>query len=276
MAGDKATKPLQSVLNRSNYNLVYPATSDIFAGGILVSDNKHSSFYGLPPGVAVPDTSSVSATWGKEDISSSFSLQALLSGLGKIVNAGAKFEKNNKLTLAQISASGTEITNSALAAVNDNQIVITQVNQWISQKYRVYVVHTALKTSSISVTSSGSWDVNAAFGTTLPQCASNAAGSGGTPATNNSGTPSTHTQSPTSGPPTASLQACANSNSSLSLSTDTPLVFAASLNPIVLVNGKLQVGPILTLVTGGAVKGLGSRAPSSLAWTKLDWPTARQ
>jgi hypothetical protein len=274
IARDSATKPLQSVLNRSNYNLVYPATSDVFAGGILVSDGKHSSFYGLPPGVPAPNTIPVNATWGKEDISSSFSLQALLSGLGKIVNAGAKFDKSNKLTLAQISASGSEITNPALSALTDNQIVMAQVGQWINQHFRVYVVHAALKTSSISVTSSGSWDVSAAFGTALPQCPPATSGNGTTPAT--SSTPATaQSQAPSKGAPTASLQACSNSNSSLSLTTDTPLVFAASLNPIVLINGKLQVGPILTLVTSGAVRGDGSRPPSSITWRKQDWPAAK-
>jgi len=274
MARDTATKPLQTVLNRSNYNLVYPATSDVFAGGILVSDGKHSSFYGLPPGVSAPDTIPVSATWGKEDISSSFSLQGLLSGLGKIVNAGAKFDKNNKLTLAQISASGSEITNPALSALSENQIVMTQVNQWIGQRFRVYVVHAALKTTSISVTSSGSWDVSTAFGTALPQCTPATNSNSTTPATN-SNAAATPAQSPSKGAPAASFQACANSNSSLSLTTDTPMVFAASLNPIVLVNAKLQVGPILTLVTGGAVRGDGSRPPSSLTWKKLDWPAAK-
>jgi hypothetical protein len=307
-ASDKSTKPLQSVLNKTNYNLVYPATSDVFAGGILVSDNKHSSFYGLPPTVSTPETQPVTAAWGQGDISSSFSLQALLGGLGKLITGGLGVGKSSTLKLSQINASGAEVTNAALSTLSQNPDVVRQVNTWLGLHYRVYIVHTALATTSISINTTGNVDVTAAFGSSLPKCpaapasnsstsnpqgtsGSNATGTGGTSSgQNGSGSPTsastsgagktpaktTTAASTSKSSPTVSLQACYNSSTSLSLTTDKPLVFAASLNPFIPMNGSLQVGPVLTLVTGGAVREPGQpKPPATLNWQAVAWPTAK-
>src|SRR5262245_5134931 len=104
-----ATKTLQNVLNRSDYNLVYPAQDRIFAGGIVVSDKKHSAFYGLPPGVSPEATSPMIAVWPKNDLSNSFSLQTLLGGIGSVLNAGLGFKRNQQLALEQINATGLQV-----------------------------------------------------------------------------------------------------------------------------------------------------------------------
>jgi hypothetical protein len=291
---DNSIKPLQSVLNKTDYNLVYPAQSNIFAGGILVADKKHSSFYGLPVGVAAQPASPVSAAWAKTDLNSSFSLQALISGIGTLVSGGLGVSHTKQLGLEQINASGFEVAHPEL--VIENAAVKTQITSWLGQRYSVYIVHTALSTSNISVTSSSSTGVTAAFGTTLPACPagstpakpSDGTGAAGTGATGSTGaatgtgaketravdgTPAAgNATSGAAGKPTASLQACLNSSSKITLSTAIPLVFAASLNPVTLgANGVLQVGPVLKIAPGGAFRDL-NHPPKVTTWKPSAWP----
>jgi hypothetical protein len=288
------TKALQNVLNKSDYNLVNPAQDRIFAGGIVVSDKKHSSFYGVPPGVTPEGTTPVTAAWAKADLTSSFSLQALLSGIGSVVNAGLGFKRDKQLTLEQIDATGFQVDHPETVIANNT--VKAQVTKWL-QKYNVYIVHTALATSNISVTASSSFDVKAAFGTALPTCpapangakpTTDSAGSGGAAGAGttantagtravdgaNAATAATAAAGSVSkAAPTASLDVCQASSSKLTLSVSKPLVFAVSLNPVTMdASGALQVEPVLKVAPGNGIRAL--QAPA-VKWQAVSWPNMK-
>jgi hypothetical protein len=295
LAADKSVQALQKVLNSSDYNLVNPANNFIFAGGIVVSDQKHSSFYGLPATVTKPATDDVIASWPKSQINGSVSVQAILSGLAKLFGGSAKFSHSNQLTLDEIDASGKRIQDGLLDTLAANPVVASQIATWLKDpknKYSVYFVNTVLATTNLSVSSSSGTNVAAAFQTTPPTCTTptqpaatttpattttpttSTTANTATPTTTAPATPTTTTQ--TSGSSTTgNLQACvAVSNSSqLSLSTKTPLYFAATLNPVSLENGKVVLGPVVQLTKSGSMSPVSSSPPSSSKWKKVNWPT---
>lgn len=182
---DDAKDALKSELNKTDFNLVDPANDWTYAGGIAVYDTKNPKagtvFYGLPPGVDKPQTTPATASWGADKISGTFTAQALVSGLGTVVKGGLSVNHSNQTTLAQINASGARLSNPE--AILNNPAVATQIKSWLSSnRYSVYIVSTALTTSSLSATTSSSAGVSAAFGSSVQQCPASSGGtsSGGT------------------------------------------------------------------------------------------------
>ncbi len=255
-SADNPVKLLQNQLNSMDYNLLDPASSGVVAGGFVVADNKHASYNGLPSGVTFPSSPSSASFFGSTG-SRSFSLQALLSSIATIASGGLSINRKSQLTVDQINASAQTIDPNVVVA---NQAVANIVKTWISMKYSVYIVDTAMSTASISISSSGNTDIAGAFGTKLPSCLS---GAGTTGAIGGTGT---------NAAPTASLQACLNSNSQVTLSSAVPLVFATSLRPVTLQNGNLFVGPVSQIVKGGEVAfALEGAKPRPM---KVDWNPA--
>src|ERR1700746_2488463 len=241
---DKAKNALKSELNKTNFNLVDPANDWTFAGGLVVYDNQNpkagATFYGLPANVEKPQAVPATAVWGAEDMDNNFTVQALVSGLGQVVNGVVAFNHSNKTTLAQINASGTRVPNPENIVANSE--VAKQVKSWLNGgRFSVYIVNTVLNTTSLSAKTSSSTGVSAAFGSDIKKCqptsgsgaadtgnnaapsaarASSAAGgttnggavTGGNTSTPTAGTGNTSgTTSPGgSSKPTANLQVCEN------------------------------------------------------------------
>jgi hypothetical protein len=239
-SADSPVRLLQNQLNSVDYNLVDPASSGVVAGGFVVADNKHASYNGLPSGVTFPTNASSASFFGSTG-SRSFNLQALLSSIATIASGGLSINRTSQLTVDQINASAQTIDTNVVIA---NQAVANFVKTWISMKYSVYIVDTAMSTASISISSSSSTDIAGAFGTKLPSCPTGTGTTGAKLATGGT---------ETSASPTASLQACLKSSSEVTLSSATPLVVATSLRPVTLQNGNLFVGPVSQIVKGGQV-----------------------
>jgi hypothetical protein len=258
-SADSPVKLLQNQLNSVDYNLVNPASSAVVAGGLVVADKKHASYNGLPSGVTFPTNLSSASFFGSTG-SRSFSLQALLSSIATIASGGLSINHASQLTVDQINASAQTVDANAVVA---NQAVANNVKTWISMKYGVYIVATTMSTASISISSSSSTDIAAAFGTKLPSCPSGTGTTGAKQATGATGTSTS---------PTASLEACLNSSSQVTLSSAMPLVFATSLRPVTLQNGNLFVGPVSQIVKGGQVTfALEGAKPQPV---KVDWNPA--
>jgi len=264
-----AKNALKSELNKTNYNLVDPANDWTYAGGIAVYDTKNpkagTAFYGLPRGVQKPQTETATAAWGADEINSNFTAQTLLSGIGSILNLGFAFDKSKHTTLAQISASGARLTNPEL--IVQDATVANKVKSWLSGgQYKVYIVSTALTTTNLSAKISDSTGVAGAFGSDVKQCTastgSNTTGdvtSGGgttgeTAAGGNTTTARATTRANTAGGSagtiansstgtgvTVTAQVCKTDDSTFTLATQTPLVFATLTNEV-------ELGPNDTLV----------------------------
>lgn len=304
---DNAKNALKSELNSTNFNLVDPANDWTYAGGIVVYDTHNSkagaTFYGLPPGVSKPETVPATAVWGQDKINSSFTLQALVSGIGSLVKGGLGVNHSNQITLAQINASGTRVEHPE--TILTNPAVSAQIKTWLAGgRYSVYLVNTALDTTSLSVTTTSSTGITAAFGSSLPQCQKPASGNttggstggtggntGGTTTGDTTGATSSGSRAGASKPagnsaggtngssssgPTGTLQACKNDDSTFSLSTQTPLVFATLTNAVTLQSGgDLQLVPVSETVTGGGERGKAvptQAATLSGKWKQSAWP----
>jgi hypothetical protein len=255
-SADNPVKLLQNQLNSVDYNLVNPASSGVVAGGLVAADNKHASYNGLPSGVTVPANPSSASFFGTAG-SHSFNLQALLSSIATIASGGLSINHKSQLTVDQIDASAQTVDPNAVIA---NPAVANIIKTWLSMKYSVYVVDTTMSTASISISSSSSTDIAGAFGTKLPSCPTGTGTTGAKQATGATGS---------SAAPTASLEACLNSSSKVTLSSATPLVFATSLRPVTLQNGNLFAGPVSQIVKGGQVAfALKGAKPQPV---KVDW-----
>ena len=280
---NKSEELLQSELNNSGWNLVNPANNWTYAGGIVVQDSKNASFYGLPQGTSALPTGPIpppGATWGQSTASGSFSVQALINGIGKVlgssIQAGVSVNHSSQETVQKINASGTCVQvgpqcGMDVQALLSQPLVSNQIKLWLQNKnpeYAVFVVTKVLTTTNLSVSTSSSSGVDAALGS-LQQCpssngtpnptpaggatgaggtgggATGATGAGGTGNTQTGSTNATGTNTSTGNSPTASLQFCQNSSSQFSMSTSSPLVFAAETVPVTLDSGgNLQAGPI--------------------------------
>jgi hypothetical protein len=230
-------------------------------------------------------------------------MQLLLDNFEKLVSGGISISHNTNITLEQINASGAYVPNPEIVIANP--AVANQVSAWLSDRragYRVYIVNTSLSTTSISVSSSS--EIAAAFGTKPPTCSTTAnvtasgQTSGGSSNTNTTGqggaptktgtTASKSTKAPIDGSTANStpgnvgnksglgLLACisAGNTSQATLSTMTPLIFAASLNPVSVDNaGNLRVDPVLHIATGTLLASEGSLPPESSNWEPKPWPT---
>lgn len=173
------TQQLQSVLNKSDYNLINPANNFVYPGGLLVADNKHASFWGLPAAVAKPDTADFQAAWPKEELSKSFSLAAAISALLKVFSGGASVNHTSQLTLDQLNAAGKEVQAGALDSLITNPAIVAKVKSWLADPahYRVYFVSGVLASTSISISTSSGTSVAGAFLTSVPTCNPPAGGS---------------------------------------------------------------------------------------------------
>jgi len=300
---DNAKNALKSELNTTGFNLVDPANDWIYAGGVAVYDNQNpkagTTFYGLPQGVQKPQTVPATAVWGADKINSNFTLQALVAGVGTVVKAGLGVNHSKQITLAQINGSGTRVEHPE--AIVSDPAVSSQLKTWLTGgRFSVYIVNTALNTTSLSATTTSATGVTAAFGDTLPQCQNSSTGNnssggngvttnGGSNGSNNngsSGATGTESRSGASLPgaatsgggtaPTGTLQACKNSDSSFTLNTQTALVFATLTNAVTLqADGTLQVLPVTAPVPGGEErrKPIPTQAEAlSGKWEQNKWP----
>jgi hypothetical protein len=257
-SADNPVKLLQSQLNSVDYNLIDPASTAVVAGGLVAADNQHASYNGPPPGVNFPTTPSSASLLGSTG-SHSFSLQALLSSIATIASGGLSVNHSSQLTVDQINASAETVDGNIVIA---NPAVASIINTWLAMKYRVYVVDTVMSTASISISSSSTTGIAAAFGTKLPNCPTATAAASAKSATSIAN----------SGPSTANFEACMNSSSSVTLTSASPLVFAASARPITLTNGNLFVGPVSQIVKGGQILALDGGKPRQPM--KVDWNPA--
>jgi len=293
---DHAKNALKSELNKTNYNLVDPANDWTYAGGIAVYDTHNpkagTAFYGLPAGVQKPQTEPATAAWGQDQIDSTFTAQALAGGLGTVVKLGFGFDHNKQTTLAQINASGARLPNPELMLTNPT--VAAQIKTWLSGgRFNVYIVSTALTTTNLSAKTSSSTGVAAAFGDDVKQCTPQTGGSatggnttgggstaggtsaGGTTTRTTTAAGSTATGAATSGTntgPTVSVQVCKTDDSTFSLATQTPLVFATLTNAVTLQpDGTPQINPVPGVSPGGRLKQAQVAMPSG-KWKQQPWP----
>jgi hypothetical protein len=296
---NKALDALKAELNRTNFNSVFPANDWTYAGGLAVYDSKNpkggTTFYGLPAGVDKPQTEPANAAWGAQEIDSSFTVQALVSGLGHVlkspISGGVAVNYNAKTTLAQINATGTRAVHPD--AILSNPTVAGQITQWLKTGHlSVYIVSTALDTSNLSAKTTDSGGVTAAFGGTIKECApptggSSAAGSttggsttGGSTAggSTTGGTTTGGTTTSGTGGGTASLQGCKTNDDSFTLTTTTPLVFATLTNAVTLQpdGASLFFNPAPQVPPGGFERGKAiptqAATLSSGKWKKASWP----
>lgn len=254
----KSVQSLQSMLAISDWSLVYPykSTNIVYPGGLVVG-GKEPTFYGLP--TLHPQTNSGPVSWPATTDSGSLTLEALVSGLGKLGNGGFSGSHSPQTILKEIDGNELAIVPTAQSILADSA-VSKQVKQWQQSGLKVYLVYSTATTTSISITTTSSTGISAAYGTSLPTCTTppvgttasgggaTSAGSttasgdtnqsvGSTPATGaipaaetpTEGSGSTTGAASTTSTTTASLQACTNSSSQLTLSTTTPLVFAAEV-----------------------------------------------
>jgi len=276
-----AQQTLQSELNSSGWNLLNPAGNWVYPGGIFVQEKKILTFYGLPEGASRLPTGPLpppGAAWGQNINSESFSVVALLNGIGSIlgtsIGGGVTYSKSSQETAQEIDASGmcvlvsTTSTQPPQCGMDVGNLlteapVSKQIKAWLQNKnagYSVYVVTKVASTSSLSVTTSSSNGVSAVFLVNLPQCpppnqpsgsvspaggAASAGGSGSGNAPATGGTAGTATTTSTAGSPTVSLQACKVSSSQFTLNTSAPLVFAVEAVQVNMdQNGNLQTTPV--------------------------------
>ena len=139
---DKAEIPLKSLVNSKNYNLISPAQGKgpggIFPGGIVVSNGKASTFFGLPTGVPPPGTHDPEPeTFPTEGLGTSAQLRALTTGLEKVFpgNPGVEAKKTSQLTVEQIEATSFKVTDQPQDIVNGNPAVKRQIKTWIKDDH---------------------------------------------------------------------------------------------------------------------------------------------
>ena len=290
---NKALDALKTELNKTNFNSVNPANDWTYAGGIAVYDNKNPkggvTFYGLPSGVDKPQTEAANAVWGAQEIDSTFTVQALVNGLGTVLKApisgGVAVNYGSQTTLAQITATGTRAVHPD--AILSNPVVASQITSWLKTgNLSVYIVNTALDTTSLSAKTTDSGGVSAAFGGTLKDCPSSSGNSSGGSSSGGSasggsgsgGSSSGGSASGGSSGPSASLQGCKTGNDSFTLTSSTPLVFATLTNAVTLQpDGSLFFNPAPQVPPGGfeRTKGIPTQAPTLSAekWKTMPWPS---
>lgn len=323
------------VLNQKGFNLVDPAESWIYPGGLVVANKKNATFVALPAGLTPPTPTAGTADFAQQTANSSFNLSAILSGFTAILggNPGVKFAHDSKSTLKEIKATSALITDDDARAIIQNSTVMNRIKEWLAVKgTTVYVVHSTLLTKDFSLTKSSTWGGDLTFnGSTPPDCSANGSSSasstaagtttgGNTPSNSTSGGTSANgstssggssggkssggsssanssgaTSNSGSSSPGGTLHLCKSSDNTISMSTDIPLVFAASANSIGKnSDGTLNVYPVVVTLPVGSLSEmeaqgngsgggqqkpnpqipLGSTIPSH--WSHTAWPGPTQ
>ena len=297
-SGQNYVKLLQNDLKSATLNLVNPATTDVVAGGLVVSDGNIASYNSLPTAVSFKPSAPTQESFYASTNTKSFSLAALLSGIGSVLNAGLSVNHNNTTTINQIDATAQSVRAEDVVANGD---VSKLIKTWIQAgdkkpKYSVYVVIKTYSSKTISVSDMSSTGVAAAFGTDLPTCpdasgstdAKGASGqtsaTGGGGAKGASGAPAKGATASSGGKgasgatgvpgaaagavvakPTASLKFCSNSSSKVSLNAANPLIFAVAVRPVTFdAQGNLVSGPVSVVLKPAQVGALTEPEPIAI------------
>jgi hypothetical protein len=269
-----AADKLQKILNKEGYNVVNPAKSWIYPGGLVVATKKQASFVELPTGTAVPHPQSGQVDFLQATAQSSFSFSAMLTGLTSIIggNPGLNVAHASSSDLQEIKATASLINDDDARNILNDPKVKQRIKEWLAIKgTSVYIVHETALTNKISLTASGNTQVDAIFSGPAPSKCSDGSGGaaggtttgggnaatgaaggtttgGGNAATGAAGGTTTGGGNAATGAaggtttgggaaaalPGGTLHVCTSGTQTILMNTDTPLVFATALNKVTL------------------------------------------
>lgn len=321
-ATDNSNAPLKKVLNSKGYFLGSPATNWPYAGGFIVTLGKSANFVDLPSTIQKPETQSGIADFMAEKKTSGFSLSAVLTGMQALIggNPGAGIGHQGNLTFQELKAQGSKITLGQANDILNNSDVKAQIAKWLhNPNQQVFIIGETLSTTEISVSSSSAWNGDLSFnGSPVSKCnnatssndsasktpssSSNGAGSASSaPSTSastaasrapkTSSTASNSSKAPaTPTSPGGELHLCTNGSNTITMKTDTPLVFAVGAYKVIeskgAAAGSFELQPVFVTTSGGTLaedsearKNLARSAriaqAVSTTWSKTAWPTSR-
>jgi hypothetical protein len=271
--------PLRKILNKGNYTLVYPLNNAIYAGGLVRAQGNRNEFWGLPPSVTLSDDDidlNYHPTWGGGTSSGGLGVSAVVTAIGKVfggIAGGISVNHSSTLDSSQIDATGQRVKRGAvLDSLIANSDVADVVKGWLNHNYRVYFVQAAIDTTNLNVSSASNTDIAAALQGTVQECTPPAAPAApaavapgvtkpaaGTPKpppdtpapaadpskpAANTPAPAADASKPATGSakPGGNICVAVGRSNQLTVTTNTPLTFAVTLNRVSLSDGKLWVG----------------------------------
>jgi hypothetical protein len=320
-ATDNSNAPLKKVLNSKGYFLGSPATNWPYAGGFIVTLGKSANFVDLPSTIQKPETQSGIVDFMAEKKTSGFSLSAVLTGMQALIggNPGGGIGHQSNLTFQELKAQGSKINLGQANDILKNSDVKAQIDKWLhTPNQQVFIIGETLSTTEISVSSSSTWNGDLSFnGSPVSKCndttsskdsASKTTSTSSNGAGGASSAPSDSTSKAASGAPKNSspasksskssatpttpggeLHLCTNGSNTITMKTDTPLVFAVGAYKVIrskgAAAGDFELQPVF-VTTGGGTLAEDSDARKNLAhsaklaeavsttWGREAWPTA--